>query len=462
MATNRDIVETRKLNKRNKASLGRGGDTEIREVDGRESHVNALEAYLIDVNGKAGEEYAKEVGAGTTNPLTGMPEYQMAETLNFDKTEYMRLLQSGASDAEMDTFWEHSGITEADRVYFESNINKDYLGAGGFIAEEKAETEKGIGEQYRIGSLGVEETRRGATEQYGLGMGQAMQAAGTGLMEIKQQTDVTAGRSGLATRGAGIAEQRQAEGNIWEAYKMQGKGLAEAKRSTLASADITEAGLTEAQRSGLVGADITSRKTISDIGQTAQEEYWETAGDLELGLETGYNPEGIAYQSHDPDAPGYVQEYKQTWRPSEGSWGIFGQSGATKTCVLSTAAYQQDLITKEQLMSFVRWRLKTQSNHFLSNQTWLGYQIIWKPISKLMLRYKSFAKFITNTLLKGWMNVIKNGKGNISYYLLKCTSLIGYILNRKKALALGKILMANPKAILKAYKDLIRSKELGK
>ena len=73
---NKGIVDTRKLNKNNKARLGRRGDTEIREVDNRESHVSALEAYLIDVNGKAGEEYTKRVGAGTTNPLTGMPEYQ--------------------------------------------------------------------------------------------------------------------------------------------------------------------------------------------------------------------------------------------------------------------------------------------------------------------------------------------------------------------------------------------------
>ena len=79
---NRGIVATRKLNEKNKARLGRGGDTEIREVDGRKSHVNALEAYLIDVNGKAGEEYAKKVGAGTINPLTGMPEYHNLNQLH--------------------------------------------------------------------------------------------------------------------------------------------------------------------------------------------------------------------------------------------------------------------------------------------------------------------------------------------------------------------------------------------
>ena len=72
---NRGIVAIRKLNENNKAGLGRRGDTKIRKVDNRESHVNALEAYLIDVNGKAGEDYAKRVGAGTINPFTGMPEY---------------------------------------------------------------------------------------------------------------------------------------------------------------------------------------------------------------------------------------------------------------------------------------------------------------------------------------------------------------------------------------------------
>ena len=88
------IVDTRKLNKNNKAKLGRGGDTELREVDNKESHVNAFEAYLIDVNGKAGEEYAKRVGAGTVNPLTGMPEYwdqsehQGFENITVDGKDY--------------------------------------------------------------------------------------------------------------------------------------------------------------------------------------------------------------------------------------------------------------------------------------------------------------------------------------------------------------------------------------
>ena len=73
--SSRDIVATRKLNENKKAKLGRKGDTEIRNVGGEESHVNALEASLIDSYGKAGEDFTKSVGAGTINPYTGMREY---------------------------------------------------------------------------------------------------------------------------------------------------------------------------------------------------------------------------------------------------------------------------------------------------------------------------------------------------------------------------------------------------
>lgn len=75
------IVDTRKYNKDKRAKLGRRGDTEIREVDGEDSHVNPLEASLIDSLGKSGEEYAKAVGAGTINQITGLKEYYEDEEL---------------------------------------------------------------------------------------------------------------------------------------------------------------------------------------------------------------------------------------------------------------------------------------------------------------------------------------------------------------------------------------------
>ena len=65
----------------NLASKGRGGDTEIRKVDGRPSHVNAHEAYLIDTFGKIGEDFATTYGSGTINPETGLPEYGLGSIL---------------------------------------------------------------------------------------------------------------------------------------------------------------------------------------------------------------------------------------------------------------------------------------------------------------------------------------------------------------------------------------------
>tara|TARA_R110002020_G_scaffold298862_4_gene514681 strand:- start:2122 stop:3297 length:1176 start_codon:yes stop_codon:yes gene_type:complete len=57
------------------ASKGRFGDSELRKVDGEVSHVNPIEANLIDSLGKNGEEIVKEIGSGTINPETGLDEY---------------------------------------------------------------------------------------------------------------------------------------------------------------------------------------------------------------------------------------------------------------------------------------------------------------------------------------------------------------------------------------------------
>ena len=108
---NRDIVATRKLNKKNKARLGRKGDTKIREVEGRDSHVNALEAYLIDVNGRVGEDYAKRVGAGTINPLTGMKEYHPPELAQGERNQYY---YSGPHDDSEHT---HPQIVDSTMIY---------------------------------------------------------------------------------------------------------------------------------------------------------------------------------------------------------------------------------------------------------------------------------------------------------------------------------------------------------
>ena len=60
---------------RSLANKGRYGDSEIRNVAGRKSHVNPREASLIDLWGALGASLVQREGAGTRNPKTGMPEY---------------------------------------------------------------------------------------------------------------------------------------------------------------------------------------------------------------------------------------------------------------------------------------------------------------------------------------------------------------------------------------------------
>tara|TARA_R110000824_G_scaffold74092_3_gene188578 strand:+ start:11066 stop:11857 length:792 start_codon:yes stop_codon:yes gene_type:complete len=57
------------------AKHGRLGDSEIRNVKGEPSHVNPLEALIIDMQGKKGENIVSNMGSGTINPKTGMREY---------------------------------------------------------------------------------------------------------------------------------------------------------------------------------------------------------------------------------------------------------------------------------------------------------------------------------------------------------------------------------------------------
>ena len=59
----------------NKAKQGRLGDSEMRVVKGEPSHVNPIEADIIDRHGKTGEEIVTQIGSGTINPKTGYREY---------------------------------------------------------------------------------------------------------------------------------------------------------------------------------------------------------------------------------------------------------------------------------------------------------------------------------------------------------------------------------------------------
>jgi|2_EtaG_2_1085320.scaffolds.fasta_scaffold01769_4 hypothetical protein len=241
------IVDTRKLNKNNKAKLGRGGDTKIREVDNRESHVNALEAYLIDVNGKAGEEYAKRVGAGTTNPLTGMPEYHTGgaegdhEGANhqthvmvtktdddgntYQEADYTQPLYSmGDIQSSTDlqgSIWEQtnpyegqmpdystlSGMTDMEKT---QHLTEFDLGADDVKYFQDIFTDKPFDFLQQQQGL----TTRGLKSAYGTAMGELGRTAERGLREAGKGRDTAISKSGLATSGT-----------ITQAYETQKKDL---------------------------------------------------------------------------------------------------------------------------------------------------------------------------------------------------------------------------------------------
>ena len=256
---NRGIVATRKLNKENKARLGRRGadgvkDTKIRKVAGRDSHVNALEAYLIDVDRKAGEDYAKRVGAGTTNPLTGMPEYHGGKPTITDWlghpahhggawTESVEnLFTEGEFTMDKDSEYTKSGqrtIKEKEKEDIAQELTTgdlgDYQQTMGFgkTGMTKELSEFGItADQMQFLTPFTEEPYEFLEEQQALTTGRALETKGfteKGLLASKE----AAGRqAGIATAGitAGAAGTREALGRQLSAgSRAIGQGMAQAR-----------------------------------------------------------------------------------------------------------------------------------------------------------------------------------------------------------------------------------------
>ena len=260
---NRGIVATRKLNKENKARLGRRGDTEIRKVEGKDSHVNALEAYLIDVDRKAGEDYAKRVGAGTTNPLTGMPEYHTSPVggdinhrfyLEHDDSQHTHA-NTPAKYAEYSSDWPWgpeipntlvdwetpegrqdyetlAGYTEDElEVYLKSefDLGKDRMQyiegfkeePFDFLKDQQALTERGLKSAYgdTMGALAGKEKTLGL-QMEGIG-----RTAGRGLSQATGAASTAASRSGLATSGTITSGLEAQTRGLFEDYTADVKGV---------------------------------------------------------------------------------------------------------------------------------------------------------------------------------------------------------------------------------------------
>ena len=132
------------------------------------------------------------------------------------------------------------------------------------------------------------------------------------------------------------------------------------------------------------------------------------------------------------------------------------------SCYLSTAAYYDGFINKNDYLMFTRYRLNIQSKEKFSKQIWLGYIIFFEKLFHYQLKFKKVNEIITNHITLPWLKYIRyklgkgkfNFRGYISLKLIKLCSLATYYLlpktvNRRKS----EVKYLN---IMKVYKDIIR------
>jgi hypothetical protein len=228
----KNIVETRKLNNK-LGSLGRNGDSEIRYVDGEPSHVNPLEASLIDSYGKSGEEFVQQVGSGTTNPYTGLKEYDWegfggGEDVDFDQ------IQSWSQGTDQDSFKSFMG----DFGFPVSGPNpNDYLMYAKYLTPVDVEQEKTFALNRLISESSEANRAIGAAQDQQAAAADAYTAAGLKEEQFGQQMGRQArtigdtsraamGKSGLATSGTIQSQMQDQMGDL-----LGGARIAEGQRS---------------------------------------------------------------------------------------------------------------------------------------------------------------------------------------------------------------------------------------
>ena len=135
-----------------KKNYGRGGDTEIRKIKGKDSHVSAFESYLIDTLKDKGEDMVLSFvddpnsvyGSGTINPNTGLKEYFL-DRLKDSWNKYVKDPISGFYDAVTDDGFQLDDLRELDASVLDPRVAWDHTlgkhGLGGWLSgagDEKA------------------------------------------------------------------------------------------------------------------------------------------------------------------------------------------------------------------------------------------------------------------------------------------------------------------------------------
>ena len=208
--------------------LGRGGDTEIRDVKGEPSHVNPYEAYLIDTYKKAGEEEVERIGSGTINPATGKKEY------------FLGAIAAGLSIG--------------------SSIFKGFGAMGAGQDVDKAKTAAYDIWQDKLGLLGdVKDATIGrAKDLYTTGMEALGLGTQTGARDIQTGGGVAISKSNLATSGTIESKMGTQMKDLMAKYRTDAQKQMDTKQYAQAQADLSF-------RSGEMSAEEAYQNTLTEL-----------------------------------------------------------------------------------------------------------------------------------------------------------------------------------------------------
>tara|TARA_X000001382_G_scaffold74971_1_gene52461 strand:- start:6162 stop:7019 length:858 start_codon:yes stop_codon:yes gene_type:complete len=127
-----------------KKNYGRGGDTEIRKIKGKESHLTAFESYLVDTLKDKGEDMVLSFvndpsavyGSGTTNPMTNLKEYGLKDWWNKNVGNPAKKTISNVTDgsgfqfSDLNPLWEDSIVNPKNA--WDHTLGND--GIGGWLS----------------------------------------------------------------------------------------------------------------------------------------------------------------------------------------------------------------------------------------------------------------------------------------------------------------------------------------
>lgn len=277
------------MNYKEIAKKGRHGDTELRIVNGRPSHVNVPEARDIDLLGKYGEMKTQLLGSGTTNPSTGLPEYNwwQDQKKKADKWWNKKVKPIGKMNfAEANIYAVTGGLIDvssqgagavnydvfgSDKKDWDKANRLDQLGDAGTDFDQKAYVDAvrlGQGDLYLQGIGITSEADREyfegtvdkdridmAGESKQAGMDSLAASTGENLMNIYGQQDQAMAQSGFESSGSISSAGKRAQTSAFSEHMRQKKDL-----------------------------DRGYRENMMGIGDAAGDEFYQTLDTLEESI----------------------------------------------------------------------------------------------------------------------------------------------------------------------------------